>query len=142
MVIRRCLHQRIIRQYGANEGESRVDLPTGCLDAIGVHSLVDHRNADGSRDFVRFKSCFDAEWLLRRAYDCLDNCERHRGGRVTDFVSDIVTTTYIDFLYGGYQFTIHQDWTLEASVTDPECDDELLVEVTRMLVPFLGPLDS
>jgi hypothetical protein len=109
---------------------------------IGIHSLVDHRNADDSRDFVRFKSCFDAEWLLRKAYDCLDESPPHRGGRVTDFVSDIVTTTYIDFLYGGQQFTIHQDWTLEASVSNPECPDELLVEVTKLLVPYLGPLES
>jgi hypothetical protein len=132
----------MIRNFGAHEGESRVDLPPGYLDEVGIHSLVDYRLASNSREFVRFKYCFHAEWLLRKAYDCLDESPRHRRARVTEFVSDIVTTTYIDFRYGGHQFTIHQDWTLEAFVTDPECADDLLVEVTKLLVPYFGPLQS
>ncbi|MFI4855858.1 MAG: hypothetical protein ACIAQF_12865 [Phycisphaerales bacterium JB065] len=136
------MHRLIIRQFGAHKGESRVEIHQSYIDAIEVHTLKDHRNFDNSRDFVGFKSCFDAEWLLRKTYDCLAKAPRSRRAKVVEFVSDFVTATYIDFRYGDHLFTIHQGWTLMASVRDPECPDELLVEVTKLLVPYFGPLES
>jgi hypothetical protein len=87
--------------------------------------LIDVRMADGSRHFA------EVPWrpplALKRRLSAVD------GVTVTAFV-DSVTETWIDFEFGGYQFTAHNPmndfWLF---VRDPACPDPVLQEVAALL---------
>ena len=88
--------------------------------------LLDHRMADGSRNF--------AEVPWRPPFALKQRLSKLPGVTVTAFIGD-VTETWIDFDYAGHSFTVQNPlmndfWLI---VRDPACPDELLNRVVAFL---------
>ena len=94
--------------------------------------LFDHRWCDGSREFVDFNEC--ASWEELR-----DPLARLPGAEITGYVTDHVTAVWIDFTYGGHQFSVNnqmgQYWFF---VQDPLAPDAVLLAVAEHAPRLLG----
>ena len=95
--------------------------------------LPDFRTCDGSRNFAEFPETvfFD---VLR------DHAAKLKGALVTEFITDWVTEAWLDFEYCGQKFSVNNEfgdyWFF---VEDPNCPDEILLEVAEH---FRGLLEN
>lgn len=86
--------------------------------------LFDLRMADGSRHFASFREGFGtvADWdVLRAAIGGLCSAVE------TGFVTDHVTEAWLDFTYGGHEFSLNNqggEWW--CFVRDPAAPEEVL----------------
>ena len=94
--------------------------------------LLDIRAADGSRQFAALPE--SASWRALREHVAL-----LPGARVTAFVSDEVTEAWLDFAYGGHDFSINDQfgeyWLF---VREPGAPEALLGEVAVHCERLLG----
>ncbi|WDI43265.1 hypothetical protein [Bremerella sp. P1] len=87
---------------------------------------------DGSRDFGALPECFPFEQLR-------DHVAKLPEAKVTRFVSDGVTEAWLHFRYRGHQFAANTqcgEWWF--FVNDPQCPDEILLEVLTYCAKKLG----
>lgn len=91
-------------------------------------NLIDFRSACGSRQFAEIPDLFGTvRWAEMR--DRLAKCE---GVNVT-FFTDVISQAITDFTYRGYEFTVDTQFgELWFFVTNPDCPDELLMEVLAL----------
>lgn len=87
--------------------------------------LMDFRAHDGSRQFAELPQT--VLWHALR-----DHIKRLRGVKMTGFLTDDITEAWIDFEFRGHSFTVNDQlgeyWFF---VKDPECPDEILVQVVE-----------
>jgi hypothetical protein len=72
-------------------------------------------------------------------YELREHIEKLDGGAVTDFVTDNVTESWIDFSYRGYRFFLNDQfgdyWFF---VDDPTCPDGILETILAHCKLLLG----
>jgi hypothetical protein len=65
-------------------------------------------------------------------HELRDRIDGLKGAKVTNFITDNITEAWIDFSYGGQQFSINDQfgeyWFF---VEDPKCPDSILEAVLR-----------
>jgi len=89
-----------------------------------IKDLLDMRMNDGSRHFADLpEAVFFDEFA--------DHVEKLEGAEITEFVTDGVLEMWLDFDYSGHKFSVNNQfgdyWFF---VTDPNCPDEILLEIT------------
>lgn len=82
------------------------------------------RMNDGSRHFADLpEAVFFDEFA--------DHVEKLEGAEITEFITDGVLEMWLDFDYCGYKFSVNNQfgdyWFF---VTEPNCPDEILLEIT------------
>lgn len=82
------------------------------------------RMNDGSRHFADLpEAVFFDEFA--------DHVEKLEGAEIIEFITDGVVEMWLDFDYRGYRFSVNNQfgdyWFF---VTDPNCPDEVLLEIT------------
>lgn len=72
-------------------------------------------------------------------YDLHDHTTQMPGAVLTGFITDHVTEAWIDFTYGGHQFSVNDQYgDYWFFVEDPECPDHLMIEVLEYCEKLLG----
>jgi len=88
-----------------------------------IRDLLEMRMNDGSRHFADLPEAvfFD---------DFADHVEKLGGAEITEFITDGVVEMWLDFDYRGHKFSVNNQfgdyWFF---VTDPNCPEEILLEV-------------
>lgn len=96
------------------------------------NKLFDHRMKDGSRNFVDLPESVFFDELRKIA-------EKFESAIVTDFVTDWVTEVWLDFEYRGHKFSINNQYgEYWFFVENPNCPDEILLEVVKHFERFLN----
>ena len=95
--------------------------------------VFSHIMHDGSRNFIDLPETTDW-WRLR------DHLATLPGASITGFVTDEVTEAWIDFTYCEHQFSANnQHGNYWFFVNDPDCSEEILLEVANHGAILLGP---
>lgn len=88
-----------------------------------IKELFDMRMNDGSRHFADMPETVYFDTVA-------DHAETLAGAEVTNFISDGVVEMWLDFTFRGHKFSINNQfgdyWFF---VDDPECPEEILLEV-------------
>lgn len=88
-----------------------------------IRDLFDMRMNDGSRHFADMAETVYFDTIA-------DHAETLEGAEVTKFISDGVIEMWLDFTFRGHAFSINnQHGEYWFFVDDPECPDEILLEV-------------
>lgn len=88
-----------------------------------IKDLFDMRMQGGARHFADMPEAvfFD---------DFADHVENLEGAEITEFITDGVIEMWLDFEYRGHKFSVNNQfgdyWFF---VQDPDCDEEILLEV-------------
>ncbi|HQU83801.1 MAG TPA: hypothetical protein PKY59_11775 [Pyrinomonadaceae bacterium] len=89
-----------------------------------IKDLLEMRMNDGSRHFADLpEAVFFDEFA--------DHVEKLEGAEITEFITDGVVEMWLDFDYRGHKFSVNNQfgdyWFF---VRDPNCSDEILLEIT------------
>lgn len=96
------------------------------------HKLFDFRMRDGSRNFADFPETVFFDQLR-------DIVKQLEGATETGFATEWVTEVWLDFDFRVHQFSINnQHGNYWFFVENPECPDEILLEVVEHFQKFLS----
>jgi len=96
--------------------------------------LFDIRTPRGSRHFADILDG-NCGWNTTR-----NRLAAHPGVNVTGYLTDRVTQAITDFTYRGHEFTIDTHFgDLLLFVADPECPNDILVDVMRIVRQYSVP---
>ncbi len=88
-----------------------------------IKDLFDEKMSDGSRHFADMPETVFFDNLA-------DHAEDLPGAEITEFITDGVVEMWLDFDYRGHRFSVSNQlgdyWFF---VADPNCGDEILLEV-------------
>ena len=88
-----------------------------------IKDLFDMRMNDGSQHFADMPEVVFFDELA-------DHAEELEGAEITEFITDGVVEMWLDFEYRGHKFSVNNQfgdyWFF---VSDPNCPDEILLEV-------------
>ena len=88
-----------------------------------IKDLFDMRMNDGSRHFADMPEAVFFDELA-------DHAEKLEDAEITEFITDGVVEMWLDFDYRGHQFSVNNQlgdyWFF---VSDPDCPEEILLEV-------------
>ncbi|MBS1795365.1 MAG: hypothetical protein JSS81_16025 [Acidobacteria bacterium] len=88
-----------------------------------IKDLFDLRMNDGSRHFADLPEAVFFDALAEHA-------EKLDGAEIVEFITDGVVEMWLDFDYRGHRFSVNNQfgdyWFF---VADPECPEEILLEV-------------
>lgn len=86
---------------------------------------------DGSRNFAELPETVFFDKLREIA-------KEFEGAAETEFVTDWITELWLDFDFRGHKFSINNQFgNYWFFVEDPECSDEILLEVVEHFQKFL-----
>ena len=88
-----------------------------------IKNLFEARMNDGSQHFVDLPETVFFDVFA-------DHVEKLEGVRITEFITDGVLEMWLNFEFRGHQFSVNNQfgdyWFF---VQDPNCEDEILLEV-------------
>ena len=88
-----------------------------------ISDLFEMKMNDGSRHFVDMPEIVFFDELA-------DHAEELDGAEITEFITDGVIEMWLDFDFCGHQFSVtNQFGDYWFFVRDPDCPDEILLEV-------------
>ncbi len=88
-----------------------------------ISDLLEIKLNDGSRHFVDFPEVIFFD-------DFYDHTEELDGAEITEFIADGVVEMWLEFEFRGHNFSVsNQPGDYWFFVQDPDCPDEILLEI-------------
>ncbi len=98
--------------------------------------LTNHITPGGSREFATLPPNYTG-------YSTRDHVMKLPGAKLTSFITDCITESWIDFTYRGHNFTLNDPWNdYYCFVEDPACPDDILVDVVEHFLQLLEPQED